>query len=54
MLLVTNDGRKAALDLRMIDPSMPDLPNSKINMAVENIYRIWLETKMTSNATCLL
>lgn len=43
MLLVTNDGRKAALDLRMIDPSMPDLPNSKINMAVENIYRIWLE-----------
>ena len=40
MLLVTNDGRKAALDLRMIDPSMPDLPNSKINMAVENIYRI--------------
>ena len=45
MLLVTNDGRKAALDLRMIDPTMPDLPNSKINMAVENIYRIWLENK---------
>lgn len=45
MLLVTNDGRKAALDLRMIDLSMPDLPNSKINMAVENIYRIWLENK---------
>lgn len=45
MLLVTNDGRKAALDLRMIDPSMPDLPDSKINMAVENIYRIWLENK---------
>ncbi|MDO5568597.1 MAG: SNF2-related protein, partial [bacterium] len=45
MLLVTNDGRKAALDLRMIDPTMPDLPNSKINMAIENIYRIWLENK---------
>ena len=45
MLLVTNDGRKAALDLRLIDPSMPDLKDSKINMAVENIYRIWLETK---------
>lgn len=45
MLLATNDGRKAELDLRMIDPSMPDLPNSKINMAVENIYRIWLENK---------
>ena len=45
MLLVTNDGRKAALDLRMVDENMPDLPNSKINMAVENIYRIWLENK---------
>lgn len=45
MLLVTNDGRKAALDLRMIDSSMPDLPDSKVNMAVENIYRIWLENK---------
>ena len=45
MLLVTNDGRKAALDLRLIDPSMPDLPNSKINIAIENIYRIWLENK---------
>lgn len=45
MLLVTNDGRKAALDLRLIDPSMPDLKDSKINMAVENIYRIWLENK---------
>lgn len=45
MLLVTNDGRKAALDLRIIDPSMPDLSNSKINMAIDNIYRIWLENK---------
>ena len=32
-------------NLRMIDSSKPDLPNSKINMAVENIYRIWLENK---------
>ena len=45
MLLVTNDGRKAALDLRLIDLNMPDLANSKINLAVENIYRIWLENK---------
>ncbi len=45
MLLVTNDGRKAALDLRLIDPSMPDLADSKVNKAVENIYRIWLENK---------
>lgn len=45
MLLVTNDGRKAALDLRMIDPNMPDLRNSKVNIAVENIYKIWLENR---------
>lgn len=45
MLLVTNDGRKAALDLRMIETSMPDLKDSKINLAVENIYKIWLENK---------
>ena len=45
MLLVTNDGRKGALDLRLIDPTMPDLPNSKVNIAIENIYRIWLENK---------
>lgn len=45
MLLITNDGRKAALDLRMIDPNMEDYSNSKINLAVENIYRIWLENK---------
>jgi hypothetical protein len=44
MLLVTTDGRKAALDLRLHDPSLPDHENSKINMAVAMIERIWRET----------
>ena len=39
------DAIKEAFALRMIDENMPDLPDSKINMAVENIYRIWLENK---------
>lgn len=45
MLLVTTDGRKAALDLRLHAPSLPDHPGSKINRAVEEVGRIWLETK---------
>jgi N12 class adenine-specific DNA methylase len=44
MLLVTTDGRKAALDLRLHDPSLPDHDNSKVNRAVEMIERIWRET----------
>jgi N12 class adenine-specific DNA methylase len=44
MLLVTTDGRKAALDLRLHEPSLPDHENSKVNRAVEIIERIWRET----------
>jgi N12 class adenine-specific DNA methylase len=44
MLLVTSDGRKAALDLRLIDPTLPDLPDSKVNRAVAEVERIWRET----------
>jgi hypothetical protein len=44
MLLVTTDGRKAALDLRLYDPSLPDKENSKVNLAVAHIERIWRET----------
>lgn len=44
MLLVTTDGRKAALDLRLYDPSLPDLPGSKTNRAVAEVERIWRET----------
>ena len=41
MLKVTNDGRKLALDQRMIDPMLPDDPNSKVNACIDNVYRIW-------------
>ena len=41
MLKVTNDGRKLALDQRMIDPMLPDDPDSKVNACVDNVYRIW-------------
>ncbi|MEO7676526.1 MAG: DEAD/DEAH box helicase family protein, partial [Verrucomicrobiota bacterium] len=44
MLLVTTDGRKAALDLRLDDPSLPDHPNSKVNLAIIHIERVWRET----------
>ena len=43
MLKITNDGRKLALDQRMIDPMLPDDPNSKVNACVDNVYRIWEE-----------
>lgn len=44
MLLVTTDGRKAALDLRLYDETLPDHPQSKTNKAVEKIERVWRET----------
>lgn len=47
MLLVTTDGRKAALDLRLYDPSLPDHRDSKVNQAVAQIARIWHETQKT-------
>lgn len=40
-LKITNEARKAGLDFRLIDPFAEDHPGSKINIAVENIYRIW-------------
>lgn len=45
MLKITNDGRKAALDLRLINPEYPDDPLSKVNIAVEKIHEIWKETE---------
>jgi TolA-binding protein len=44
MLLVTTDGRKAALDLRLHAPNLPDHPNSKVNLAVAQVERIWRDT----------
>ena len=43
MLKITNDGRKLALDQRLIDPMLPDFENSKVNACVDNVYRIWAE-----------
>ena len=40
MLLITNDGRKAALDQRLINPMLPDEPESKVNACVRNVYAI--------------
>jgi hypothetical protein len=45
MLKITSEGRKAALDLRLMLPSAKDDPQSKVNLAVENIYRIWDASK---------
>lgn len=44
MLSITNDGRKLALDQRLIDPRLPDDPESKVNTCVENVYAIWERT----------
>ena len=41
MLKITSDGRKLGLDQRIINPGLPDDPNSKVNRCVDNIYRIW-------------
>lgn len=45
MLKITNDGKKLALDQRLIDEMFPDDPNSKVNTCVDNIYNIWEKTK---------
>lgn len=55
MLKITNDGRKLALDQRMIDSILPDDPDSKVNACVDNVYRIWekhADTKATQLVFC--
>lgn len=44
MLKITSEGRKAALDLRLMKPAAPDEPQGKVNQAVETIHRIWQST----------
>lgn len=44
MLKITNEGRKLALDQRLINDMLPDFENSKVNACAENIYKIWKET----------
>ena len=45
MLIITNDGKKLALDQRLIDASLPDDENSKVNACIKNIFSIWDKTK---------
>ncbi|HGH8372889.1 TPA: helicase-related protein [Streptococcus pyogenes] len=49
MLKITNDGKKLALDQRLINPLLPDDPNSKVNVCVKNIFSIWDKTKENSS-----
>lgn len=53
MLKITNDGRKLALDQRMINPMLPDDETSKVSVCAERVYEIWEETK-DKKATQLL
>ena len=55
MLLITNDGRKLALDQRLINSNLPDFEGSKINACVDNIYNIWKDNyndKLTQLVFC--
>ena len=45
MLKITNDGRKCALDQRLINPILPDNPESKVNRCVENMFTVWKDTE---------
>ena len=55
MLCVTNDGRKIGLDVRLMNPMLPDDPNSKLNICVQNVLKIWedgKEQKLTQLLFC--
>ena len=45
MLKITSDGKKIGLDMRLMNPDLPDDPNSKVNMCVDNVHRLWEEGK---------
>lgn len=45
MLKITSDGRKIGLDQRLINPELPDEPKSKLNMCINNVYKIWEDGK---------
>ena len=45
MLKITNDGRKCALDMRLIDSACPDYAGSKVNLCADNVYGIWFSTR---------
>ena len=50
MLKITNDGKKLALDQRLINEMLPDSPDSKVNTCVGNIYEIWEKSKEKRSA----
>ena len=50
MLKITNDGRKCALDQRLINDMLPDCPESKVNLCVKNAFDIWKETSKIRSA----
>ena len=50
MLRITNDGRKLALDMRLIQPLAPDDPDGKVAVCARNVYRIWEQTKEKRSA----
>ncbi len=55
MLKITSDGRKLGLDQRIINPNLPDDPGSKVNMCVDNVFRIWQDgaaDKLTQLVFC--
>ncbi len=55
MLKITSEGRKAALDLRLMKPAAPDEPQGKVNLAVEKIFNIWQESQAGAfRAACVL
>ena len=54
MLKITNDGRKCALDQRLINDMLPDCPDSKVNLCVKNAFDIWQETDKQNNLTQLI
>ena len=53
MLKITNDGRKLALDQRLLNPMLPDFENSKVNTCVDNVYNIWKESTPNKSAQLL-
>ena len=53
MLKITNDGKKLALDQRLIDETLPDDPYSKVNVCVDNVFKIWEKSKENKSTQLL-
>lgn len=53
MLKITNDGKKLALDQRLINPLLPDNPDSKVNVCVKNVFSIWDKTRENKSTQLL-